>query len=221
MNDTKVTSLDITWRDPTFIVPLFCLFPLMGVTDSLTASVALAVIMTIILTVTSLLVWALAPRHKPFFIPALLSITLISVIELLMHAWCYALYRKLGLYLPLCAMGSLLLMRAELVDETHSLSQQLLRSLRMSGGFALAALVLGSGRELIGHGSLFADAPELLGAWAKPLIMQWFDPALGFVLGVLAPGAFVALGLGVALYNQGLLVWRGHVQSVHSSTPDP
>lgn len=95
----------------------------------------------------------------------------------------------------------LTLARHKMHAQQNSLRLTLKRALLMSAGYALAALVLGAGRELVGHGSLFADAGNVLGNWAKPLQLQLFRADMGFLLAVLAPGAFVGLGLGVALYN--------------------
>lgn len=191
-----------------FIVPLFSLCVLLGVCDSMAAALALVIIMTVILITTSVLTFVLRRYWPSSSLSMLLGITLISLIELVLHALCYPLYRKLGLYLPLCISAALLLMRPELHHAQSNLGTLLSRALRMSGGFALAALVLSTGREIVGHGSLFSDAPALLGNWSQPLVVPLFDTSMGFVLGVLAPGAFVALGLGVALYNQVLLAWR-------------
>ena len=212
-NNPAHTSLDITWRDPTFIVPLFALCVLLGVCDSMAAALALTLIMTLILVTTTLLVFLLRRQWPSSTLSILIGLTLISLIEMVLHALWYPLYRKLGLYLPLCMSTALLLMRPELRNIHTGLTTLLTRALRMSAGFALAALVLSTGREIVGHGSLFSDAPALLGSWSQPLVIQLFDTSMGFVLGVLAPGAFVALGLGVALYNYALLALRRHTDT--------
>lgn len=71
-------------------------------------------------------------------------------------------------------------------------------ALRTAGGMALTLLLLGAARELAGHGSLLHDA-HLLGTWASGLGIQLFRIDMGFLLAMLAPGAFLALGLLLAL----------------------
>jgi electron transport complex protein RnfE len=119
----------------------------------------------------------------------------------LLHSFFFELYRQLGLFLPMAAVGCLLLARREMQLQQPTLYDCIRRALLMSAGYALAAVVLGAGRELVGHGSLFADAGTLLGQWAIPLATQLFRADMGFLMAVLAPGAFIGLGLGVALYN--------------------
>lgn len=202
MNQTT-PSLAITWEHPTFLLPLFCLASLLGCTDSLAAGIGLSFVMLGVMLVTCVMTQLVTRVSQASSLTWLMLCSgIITLLELLLHAFAYALYRKLGLYLPLSVIGALLMTREELLMPQLTLATSLKRALVMSGGFALAALVLGTGRELVGHGSLLADAGELFGAWATPLAMQFFRPDMGFLLGILAPGAFVALGLGVALYNQ-------------------
>ncbi|MGC3980988.1 MAG: Rnf-Nqr domain containing protein [Steroidobacteraceae bacterium] len=198
------TSLRLTWQQPTFLLPLFCLCSLLGSTDSLAAALGMAVVI-ILASISCNILVALLSTWIPAYISTALWLlcgaTIMTLIELLLHASFYELYRQLGLFLPLSLISCLLLARPEMQVHRQSLRISLQRALSMSGGYALAALVLGAGRELVGHGSLFANAATMLGSWARPLELQVFRADMGFLLAVLAPGAFVALGLGVALYN--------------------
>jgi electron transport complex protein RnfE len=204
-------SLGITWQQPTFLLPLFCLCSLLGSTDSLAAALGMAVLVVLTTVISALLVLLLSrllPAATSTALWLTCATTVIALCELLLHATFYDLYRKLGLFLPLSIISCLLLARTEMRALQTSVTISLRRALQMSAGYALAAVVLGAGRELVGHGSLFADAAALLGPWAAPLQMQVFRADMGFLLAVLAPGAFVGLGLGVALYNWLSLQWR-------------
>lgn len=204
MNAPTTPSLAITWQRPTFLLPLFCLCSLLGSTQSLTAALGMAVVVILLTLCGNLLVLGLS-KGLPSATSGALWLTcaaiLIALTELGLHAWFYALYRQLGLFLPMAVIGCLLLTRTEMQMHQQNLLHCMRRALLMSGGYALAAMVLGAGRELVGHGSLFADAGMLLGSWAAPLEVQLFRADMGFLLAVLAPGAFIGLGLGVALYN--------------------
>lgn len=216
MSRASTPSLGITWQQPIFLLPLFCLCSLLGSSNSLGAAVGLAVIVTLATVSCNLLVYLLSrlmPQATSAALWLLCSATLIALLELLVHASFYALYRQLGLFLPMSIISCLLLARIEMQAQQHSWRDSVQRALLMSAGYALAAVVLGAGRELVGHASLFADAGTLLGSWAKPFELQIFRADMGFLLAVLAPGAFVGLGLGVALYNwlwQQLTKHRNH-----------
>jgi electron transport complex protein RnfE len=211
--------LGITWQQPAFLLPLFCLCSLLGSTQSLATAMGMAILVMLITVPCNLLVFGLS-RLMPSLVSAALwlvcAATLIALLELLLHASYYALYRQLGLFLPMSVISCLLLARTEMQTQQQTLKDALKRSLLMSAGYALAASVLGAGRELVGHGSLFADAAALLGSWAEPLQIQLFRVDMGFLLAILAPGAFVALGMGVALYNWFWLQWQGHQRKVRT-----
>jgi electron transport complex protein RnfE len=213
MTPASTPSLGITWQKPTFMLPLFCLCSLLGSTDSLAAALGMALLVMLTTTTVTLLLSLtsrLLPDASSTAIWLVGAATITALCELLLHATFYELYRKLGLFLPLSIVSCLLLARTEMRVLQGSLLASLRRALQMSAGYGLAALVLGAGRELVGHGSLFDNAAALLGAWAAPLQVQLFRADMGFLLAVLAPGAFVGLGLGVALYNWLSLQWRAH-----------
>lgn len=215
MAPASTPSLGITWQQPTFLLPLFCLCSLLGSTNSLAVALGMAVMVmltTVIVTLLLSLTSKMLPEASSTAIWLIGAATVTALCELLLHATFYDLYRALGLFLPLSIISCLLLARAEMRVLQGSLASSLRRAVQMSAGYALAALVLGAGRELVGHGSLFNDAPALLGSWAAPLQIQLFRADMGFLLAVLAPGAFVGLGLGVALYNWLSMQWRARNQ---------
>jgi electron transport complex protein RnfE len=215
----NTTSLDVTWQQPTFLLPLFCLCLLLASTESLTIAISTAVLMLITTLFSSTLIGLLTrlTSQPPATLSWLLcASTVVALLELLLHAWCYELYQALGMFLPMILIGALLLARQEMQQQVAHLRQAIMRALLMSAGYALAAVVLGAGRELVGRGSLFNQASSLWGDWAKPMEMQFFRADMGFLLAVLAPGAFVALGLGVALYNW---LWLQLLKQKSSATP--
>ena len=68
-------------------------------------------------------------------------------------------------------------------------------------GFALALLLLGSMREILGQGTLLRDAQLLFGEAASNMTITVLPNYEGFLLAVLPPGAFLGLGLLIALKN--------------------
>ena len=214
MNQPTTPSLAITWQQPTFLLPLFCLAPLLGASNSLALAIALSLLMLCITSSTLLLVHV----SRSFIPPSLhstawliVSSTIVAIAELLLHAWSYELFRALGLFIPLMVIACLVISRPEMHEANAA--AKLIRLIRMNAGFTFAAVVLGTAREIIGHGSLFNDAGEILGPSWKNMSVTLFPSDMGFLLGVLAPGAFIGLGIGVALYNW---IWL-HLPSQMSS----
>ena len=62
-------------------------------------------------------------------------------------------------------------------------------------------MTLGAMRELIGQGTLFADMHLLLGPMAADWVIRPFEQYPDMLFMVLPPGAFVGLGLLIALKN--------------------
>lgn len=61
--------------------------------------------------------------------------------------------------------------------------------------------VLGATREILGQGTLFDGADQLLGPWAKSLTIHLWQVDTPFLLAMLPPGAFIVMGLLIALKN--------------------
>ena len=91
--------------------------------------------------------------------------------------------------------------RAEAFASRNPPLLALFDGLMMGLGFALVLLVLGGVRELLGQGTLFDGAELLLGDWAAVLRIQVVQMDSGFLLAILPPGAFIALGFLIALKN--------------------
>jgi electron transport complex protein RnfE len=77
----------------------------------------------------------------------------------------------------------------------------MLDGIAMGAGFLLVLLALGASRELIGRGSLGADLHLLLGERWAGAGWRVFPEAEGWLFALLPPGAFILLGLMLALGN--------------------
>lgn len=71
----------------------------------------------------------------------------------------------------------------------------------MGLGFAIALTLLGAMREMLGAGTLFDQAHLMFGEGARALRLTVFADYKGFLLAILPPGAFIGLGLLIALKN--------------------
>ena len=71
----------------------------------------------------------------------------------------------------------------------------------MGLGFTLVLVVLGGLREIIGQGTLLANADLMLGPLAEGFTLTLGEDYPGFLLAILPPGAFIGLGLLIAIKN--------------------
>ncbi|MEA2093728.1 MAG: Rnf-Nqr domain containing protein, partial [Pseudomonadota bacterium] len=77
----------------------------------------------------------------------------------------------------------------------------LLDGLAMGIGFTLVLVTLGGLRELVGQGTLFAQAHLMFGETGRALELTLIEDYRGFLLAILPPGAFIGLGLIIAVTN--------------------
>ena len=71
----------------------------------------------------------------------------------------------------------------------------------MGLGFTAVLLVLGTLREIIGFGTLFQQFDLMFGEGAQWMKITLFDNYDGYLLAILPPGAFIGLGLIIAIKN--------------------
>jgi len=114
--------------------------------------------------------------------------TFVIVVELLMQAYTYPLFLKLGVFIPLIVVNCIVLGRAEAFASKNSLLPSIADGLGIGIGFTLSLAALGALREVIGTGTFYGAM--VFGPSFKP-----------FTFMVQAPGAFVCLGLMLCVMN--------------------
>ena len=199
------TLNDGLWRNNPGLVQLLGLCPLLAVTTTLINGIGLGVATLITLLASNTLVsacrgWLRPEIRIPVYV--LIIASTVTSVELMMHAWFYGLYTALGIFVPLIVTNCTIVARAEAFAARQPIGWAFLDALAMGIGFALVLAVLGSIRELIGQGTLFAGAALLFGAGAEHWTLSVNAAYPGFLLAVLPPGAFIVLGLLVAGKNR-------------------
>ncbi len=186
------------------LVQLLGLCPLLAVSTSVASALGLG-LATIAVLVTSNLIaaasgrWLLPEVRLAVFVLAIAGA--VTSVEISMAAWWPGLHESLGIFLPLIVTNCLVLARAESFASRNSIARGLLDGLAMGIGFLLVLLVLGASRELLGHGSLGADLGLLVGEAGHGAGLRFFEERHGLLLALLPPGAFILLGLLLALRN--------------------
>jgi len=125
----------------------------------------------------------------PIFI--IIISTFVTIIDYVLQAYQPALYRVLGVFVPLIVVNCIILGRAEAFAYGHGVFDSLLDALGKSVGYALVMLVMGSLREIFAAGTWFGS----------PITPSWFRAAPVLFM-ILPPGAFFLIGILKALVNR-------------------
>jgi electron transport complex protein RnfE len=125
----------------------------------------------------------------------------VTIIDLLMNAFFHDLHKILGIFIPLIVTNCAIIGRAEAFASKNTVDKAAADGLFMGLGFMLVLVVLGAMREVIGTGTLFGRADLLFGNFAKNWSIEIFHDYGGFLLAILPPGAFIGLGLIIAVKN--------------------
>ncbi|MCM1033337.1 MAG: electron transport complex subunit E [Odoribacter sp.] len=190
MNALRIFLNGLIKQNPTFVL-ILGMCPTLGTTSSAITGLSMGVATMVVLACSNIVVSAcrkLIPDavRIPAFI--LIISTFVTVIQLIMQAWLPSLDATLGIFIPLIVVNCILLGRAESFASRNTVSDSLFDGLGIGAGFTCALTVIGTIRELLGTGSIFG--------------IDIFPSEFGSLIFVLAPGAFIVLGLIIALFNR-------------------
>jgi len=192
------------WENNQALVALLGLCPLLAVTNNTVNGLGLGLATMTVLLTSNLLV-SLVRNHvaSEIRIPVFVAIiaSAVTAIDLWMEAYLYTLHGILGIFIPLIVTNCAILGRAEAYASKNPVDQSLVDAFFVGLGFLLVLVILGSFRELMGSGTLFAQMDLLFGEAAKSLKLSMPDDFHPILMAILPPGAFIGLGLLVALKN--------------------
>ena len=167
------------------------LCPTLAVTTSGINGMGMGLATTFVLVFSNLFV-SLLRRFIPSQVRIASFIVIIAsfvvIVELVMQAYFYPLFKILGIFIPLIVVNCIILGRAEAFASKQGPLASLADGLGIGLGFTISLFVLGCLRELLGNGTLL-DIPVM---WSG------FEP---FAFMLKPPGAFVALGILLAAMN--------------------
>ncbi len=203
-NQAKTISQNGLWTNNVALVQLLGLCPLLAVTGTVINGLGLGIATLLTLVLSNSIVSLIRPWLKseiriPIFVLIIASI--VTTIELIMNAWFHELFLVLGIFIPLIVTNCSIIARAEAFASKNNLRDSALDGFMMGLGFTLVLVVLGGMRELIGFGTLFANAQLMFGDIGNSLTITISENYPGFLLAVLPPGAFIGLGLLIAIKN--------------------
>ena len=200
MSQVKEVIVQGLWKNNSALVQLLGMCPLLAVTSTATNALGLGLATTLVLTLTNLSIsalrrWTPSEIRIPIYVMIIASV--VSVV--LINAYAFGLYQSLGIFIPLIVTNCIVVGRAEAFAVKNSPAMSALDGFSIGMGATCAMFVLGSLREILGNGTLFDGADALLGGWAKALRIEVFHTDTPFLLAMLPPGAFIGLGMMLAI----------------------
>lgn len=194
---------DGLWRNNPALVQLLGLCPLLAVSTSVVNALGLGLATISVLLGSNLFVSLVRHQVGPAIrLPAFIMIiaAFVTAAELLLQAYAYPLYLSIGIFIPLIVTNCAILGRAVSFAARNGPLHSALDGLMTGLGFCAVLLMLGALRELFGTGAIFANMDLLLPFAENWEINLWPDYP-GFLLALLPPGAFIFMGLLLALKN--------------------
>lgn len=176
-------------ENPTFVL-LLGMCPTLATTTSAINGLQMGLATMFVLILSNIAISLIAPVvpdkvHIPVYIVVIA--TFVTVLQLIMQAYTPAVYRTLGLFIPLIVVNCIILGRAEAFAGRNNWWKSALDGLGMGLGFTMSLTTIGIIREILGNGSIFG--------WK-------FITGDGILAFVMAPGAFLVLGYLMVLFNK-------------------
>ena len=183
-NKLNIFTKGFLKENPTFVL-LLGMCPTSAING---LSMGLAALFVLVLS--NIAISAIAPVvpdkvHIPVYIVVIA--TFVTILQFAMQAYTPAMYATLGLFIPLIVVNCIVLGRAEAFANKNGILDSTLDGLGIGLGFTLSLTVLGIVREILGSGSIFGFK---------------FISGDGMLAFVMAPGAFLALGYLMVLFNK-------------------
>lgn len=195
---------DGLWTNNQALVAMLGLCPMLAVTNTAINGLALGLATTLVLFLSNSTVSVIRNLVRPEVrLPVFVMViaSFVTAVELAMNAWFHELHSILGIFIPLIVTNCSIIGRAEAFAAKNRLLPSMLDGLAMGIGFTLVLVILGGGREFVGQGTLFSGAHLLFGPIATDWSLSLGKEFQGMLLAILPPGAFLGLGLLLAVKN--------------------
>lgn len=190
------------WKQNTGLVQLLGLCPILAVSTTLVNAVSLGLATTLVMAVSNLAVASLRnfiPHEIRIPVFILIIAALVTVVDLSFNAFLHDLYLVLGIFIPLIVTNCIVLARVEAFAAKNGPLASTADGVMMGVGLLLVLAILGGMRELLGTGTLFTGIDMIVPSLTA--ISVFGDDYPGFLVAILPPGAFFALGCLIALFN--------------------
>ena len=190
------------WKQNCGIVQILGLCPILAISTNIVNAVSLGLATILVMAMSNLVIAALRnfipyEIRIPVFI--LIIAALVTVVDLAFNAYLHELYLVLGIFIPLIVTNCIVLARVEAFAAKNEPGGSTVDGIAMGIGLTLVLAVLGAMREVVGSGTLLSGI-EMIIPGAQPIVL-FGDDYPGFLIAILPPGAFIALGCLIAGRN--------------------
>lgn len=190
------------WKQNCGIVQILGLCPILAISTNIVNAVSLGLATIVVMAMSNLVIAALRnfipyEIRIPVFI--LIIAALVTVVDLAFNAYLHELYLVLGIFIPLIVTNCIVLARVEAFAAKNEPGGSTVDGIAMGIGLTLVLAVLGAMREVVGSGTLLSGIDMLIPG-AQPIVL-FGDGYPGFLIAILPPGAFIALGCLIAGRN--------------------
>lgn len=191
MNNKENFLKGIFSENPVFMLVLgMC--PVLAITTTVTNALGMGLAFTFVLIMSNVII-SLIRKFIPndIRIPAYIVViaTVVTIVDMFMHAYAFSLYESLGIFIPLIVVNCVVLGRAEAFASKNGVFASFIDALGMGVGYTLAITLISTVREVLGSGTF-------IGIDIFPFDLV--QPASIFVI---APGAFITLGILLGIIN--------------------
>jgi Na+-translocating ferredoxin:NAD+ oxidoreductase subunit E len=217
MSQYREIVINGLWKQNPGVVQLLGLCPLLAISNNMVNAIGLGLATTLVMAfsngaVSAIRDWVTHEIRIPVFI--LIIAALVTVIDMAMNAFIHPLYLVLGIFVPLIVTNCIVLARTEAFAAKNPIVPAMMDGLMMGLGVTLVLTLLGALRELVGKGTLLSGIDLAFGTAAKAWVIHVIPNYNGFLIAILPPGAFIGLGLLIALRNW--LVQRSARNAAHA-----
>ncbi|MCQ2146886.1 MAG: electron transport complex subunit E [Bacteroidales bacterium] len=189
MSKLQILTKGLLKENPTFVL-LLGMCPTLATTTSAVNGLSMGLATLFVLVLSNMAISLVAPYvpdkvHIPAYIVVIA--TFVTLLQFIMQAYTPGIYASLGLFIPLIVVNCIVLGRAEAFASKNGVADSALDGIGIGLGFTAALTVIGIVREILGSGSIFGFK---------------FIAGDGMLAFVMAPGAFLALGYLMVIFNK-------------------
>lgn len=181
----------IITENATFVMFLG-LCPTLATTNNFTNALGMGISVLIVLTLSNVaiaMIKSIVPENIRIPIYITIIATLVTLLQVVLSLTLPALYKSLGIYLPLIVVNCIVLGRAEAYASKNSIKSSFFDGIAVGLGFMFALALIGFTRELFGTGAVALLNFRILSA----------ETAMGII--VQPAGAFLIFGLLAWIIN--------------------
>ena len=196
----KATLKEGLWTNNPISIQVLGICSALAVTNRLENSLVMGIAVTFVSIMSNMLVSILrnhTPRRIRMIAEVAIIATFVIIFDQMLRAFYWDMSKQLGPYVGLIITNCIIMGRAEAFAMQNPPLISMVDGLANGLGYTMVLVIIGFVRELLGTGRI-------------QMFEQYLGHPVGFSLGhwyvpnqfmILAPGAFVALGFLVALFN--------------------